>query len=94
MSPAEKSKVRAAALRTRSVRLDGEIDGRFWGERSYVSDESCGAGGAGEEVEPLFGLSGSLLAKSERNEKVVRSVAYIWVPVQFSQRSGLEGHDG
>jgi hypothetical protein len=28
------------------------------GWTTYVSDESCGAGGAREEVEPFFGLDG------------------------------------
>jgi len=37
----------------------GEVEGAGGG----VADEGGGAGGAGEEVEPFFGLDGSLLAR-------------------------------
>jgi len=35
---------------------DGLCELGVEGDLTYVSDESCGAGGAGEEVEPFFGL--------------------------------------
>lgn len=34
----------------------GMVSRRMGGSGTYVSDEGCGAGGAGEEVEPFFGL--------------------------------------
>jgi hypothetical protein len=40
--------------------------GGIWGDvgwGTYVSYEGCGAGGAGEEVEPFFGLDGDIVSK-------------------------------
>jgi hypothetical protein len=38
---------------------------RRWGWKTYVADEGGGAGGAGEEVEPFFGLDECSLARFE-----------------------------
>ena len=100
MSPAEKSKVRAAAWKG-GVRVilwgvgggwgrDGVGMG-VWGE-TYVSDEGCCAGGAGEEVEPFFGLE-DVVSKVWLMRWGEILIAYVRVPVQFPQRSWLECYD-